>query len=231
MVDEPVALLQSVEMEKTYMILSGATKEVYLDSERRGYLFFQEEEAAAFRDAHAGTIVSAGEYRKSESLLSYCYQKGALMLSLKRGTREEDCPLAANRVVPDFYNGDLNACLSLLKETKDMEYLKQAVGEKFLVPVRIRKADAAQEITYATVKFREQGTYSFLAFTDRTEYEMWAEKVSGWKPLMINLDIMYQIGNAHGYLINPMGNKLKLSGELLKRLWNSWKEAGEAKGA
>ena len=209
--------LQSLELDRSYIIISTATERLYLDEERKAYLFFLKSEAIAFISSHENTKVSKAVFRNQKKLLSVCYGAGAVHLVITRNSKEELIALTPNRVEPGFYNTDLNAAICLLKETKEEKYIQDMVKEPFLVPVRIKSDNDTQEIVYGIARHHDKGSFSFLAFSDLDEYQKWADVVAGWKPLMVPFDVMCQIGKQHGYIINLMGNRLAFPYQLMKK--------------
>lgn len=210
-----MALINAIDLTVSYLIISVITNKVYLDEERNAYLFFSKNEAAAFVMETEDTTVQEGTYKSKEDFLSECYAAGARKVIIHSGTgTKEMVSLGENRVKLDFYNSMLNASVSLLRETKKSKYMIDIAKERFIVPVKINNDDG-QVILYGVVRASgaNKEDYRYLAFTDLKEFQAWAEKVQGWKPLSVSFDTMIQIGKNHGYMVNPFGNRLVLSYE------------------
>ena len=200
-------------MENVFLVYSDVTGTIYLDKERKVYVFFLEERAKLFAAAHTGTRIACVK-NDHKKLLAKCYALGANYLILQDGQgKSKNIPLSENRVIPGLYNSELNAAISLLKETREQKYIEQVIKNKFLVPAKICQEEHSQKVLYGIIKKKED--YYFLAFSCIEEYQRWEQKVPGWQALQVNFDVMCQIGKHHGYVINVFGNKLVLPYELM----------------
>ena len=222
-----MSLANSIEINRSYLINSVITKRIYLDSERKCFLFFSEFEAKAFIMTHEDTELSDFDFRNKTDVMSDCFAQGANIIQITQNGVVENLPLSLNRVKLGFYNGSLNADISLLRQTKRRQHLMALAYEKFIVPIRI-KNEPQQEIVYGIVRMAEDKPYLYLGFSDLVEYQYWADKVDGWKPLMIEFDTMCQIAKDHGFLINPYGNRLVLGYENMLKS-NTERQAKEAR--
>ena len=218
----PNKLIRSVILSQIWLIRSSVTKHVYLDIDRQAYAFFEAYQADKFVMANEGTVADPPTYYDGLTLRGRIFSDGGTALILQRGYETETVPIGPRNVALGFYRSDLNAWLNLLKETRHEIWLKKLFGEEFLVPVRIQNGNRPR-IVYATVHQSGSDAYMFLAFTTLEEYKMWSEKQPGWSPLCVTTETMWQIGKKHGYLVNPFGNRLTLSGALLQkgREWTS----------
>lgn len=212
----PKNLMNAVRLSQVWLIRSPVTNHVYLDAERRAYAFFEGYQADKFVAATEGTVADPPAFFDGKALRGQVFSDGGTSLVLSRGYETETVPVGPRNVPLKFYRCDLNAWLNLLKETKQEVWLKRLFCEEFLVPVRIYNGEQPR-IVYATVHQGGSDAYMFLAFTTLEEFDAWAEKQPGWSPLSVTTETMWQIGKKHGYLVNPLGNRIVLSGTLLQK--------------
>ena len=209
-------LMRAVQISQIWLIRSSVTNRIYLDTDRRAYAFFEQYQADKYVAENEGTVADPPVFFDDKALRGQIFSDGGTSLVLSRGYDTETVKIGPRNVPLKFYRCDLNAWLNLLKETKQEVWLKKLFGEKFLVPARIYTGEKPR-IVYATVHQSGSDSYMFLAFTTLEEYNSWAEKQPGWSPLSVTTETMWQIGKKHGYLVNPFGNRLILSGQLLQK--------------
>ena len=197
-----------------YYIKSTLSKELYLDKSRCSYFFLYESNAKQFIEAHENTTYTCIMF-KNKDILESCYMSGASNIIYDNGEKKEKIVLSQKLLRPGYYNNNINACISLYKQTRAHKYLKQLASSYFIVPVGIRKDEIGQKIEYAVMK-TENSTY-YIAFANLAEYKHWAKNVKGWQPLIVNFDVMCQISKQYGFVINPMSNKIRMSGEIMDK--------------
>lgn len=221
----PNSLMHAVHLSQILLIRSTVTKHIYLDTSRKAYAFFESYQADKFVASTEGTAADPPAFFDEKELRGQIFSDGGTSLVLSRGYETQLIPIGPRNVPLDFYRCDLNAWLNLLKETRQEIWLKKLFHEEFLVPVRIYNGDSPR-IVYATARQAQAESYMFLAFTTLEEYNLWANKQPGWSPLSVTTGTMWQIGKKHGFLVNPFGNHIVLSGPLLQkgREWTEKKE-------
>lgn len=213
------SLLKTLLFHKAILIKASVTNQVYIDADRKSYVFFYQTDAEKFvTNSEISLIFDEPQYYDINELLTMCYENGTSILVLSDGGHVESIHLSKNRVKKSFYNSRLNAAVALFKETKDAKYLKEIASCNFVIPIRIKTADNGknQDILYGTVHFGDTD-FQYIAFTDIKEYNIWAEKVDNWEPLLVTLDVMCQISKSRGYLVNPMGNRLMLPSTIMEK--------------
>lgn len=209
-------LMHSIRLSQIWLIRSTVTQHIYLDTDRRAYAFFDAYQADKFATATEGTVAGPPAFFDEKILRGQIFSDGGTSLVLSRGYETQTVQIGPRNVPLKFYRSDLNAWLNLLKETKHEIWLKKLLCEEFLVPVRIYSGEKPR-IVYATAHQNGSDAYMFLAFTTLEEYTSWAENQPGWNPLSITTETMWQIGKKHGFLVNPLGNRIVLSGSLLQK--------------
>lgn len=195
--------------------MSSVTKKIYIDAERKAYLFFSEKEAEQFIFETENTQLGDNTFKTPQDFFSNCYRNGALCVVLCDNGFKEEAYLSKKEIKKDFYNAMLNAGISLFKETKEQKYLKIISSCMFIIPIRIN-FEVTPEIVYG-VLHTSANEYKFIAFSDLEEYDTWAENMSGWQPLLVNFDVMCQISKENGYVINPKGNSLVFPARIMEK--------------
>lgn len=210
------SMFQSVKIAQSYIVRSKITRRWYLDEERRIFLFFLQSEGEAFCLDHPDTCLTEAAYYDPDDLRAKAYRGGARSIFCTRNGEEEKVPVGPRNVRPGFYQNDLNAWISLLKETQKPVYIKRMLGEWFLVPAKVMNGERPS-ISYATIHNKSQdNVFYFLAFSDIEEFKPWNSKNPGWQLLRVNLATLYQIGKKHGFVVNVYGNKITLPYDLIR---------------
>lgn len=208
-------LTKSIAVNKIICVTSTLTGRPYLDGERMGYIFFSEDAAEDFINTHPASERSGPFYTTPEEIMSRYFAAGAETVKIDTGDRTETVDLYETTLKKRYYNNELNACIALFKQTHLPEYLKKLAAYEFIIPARIKEEYGEQKIVYATM--HADDIYVYIAFSDLEEYEEWAGELTGWQPLVVNFDVMCQIAKEHGYVINPVGNHLKLPGDKMEK--------------
>ena len=216
-------LVEQLNSAPLYYIKSTLSGELYLDENRQSYFFLYESNAKQFVETHKNTSYACVTF-KNKDILESCYMAGASNILYDNGEKKEKIVLSQKVLRPGYYNNNINACISLYKQTRAHKYLKQLAASHFIVPVGIRKDETGQKIEYAVMKM-ENSTY-YIAFANLAEYKCWAKNVKGWQPLIVNFDVMCQISKQFGFVINPMSNKIRMPGDVMEkyRKFSSLKE-------
>lgn len=208
-------ILETIKLNKAYEIKSPITGRLYLDAERRSYIFLNSMDAKAFIVENTDTEIADPVYHDPAVFLETCYKNGTSCLVVNDGQKKSEIPLAKGVVSPGYYNSELNAWLTLFKATKNPMYLEKIAHSYFVIPIRV-KFSLTQEIVYPTGRPKE-GDYFYIAFSDLDEYNQWAQKVAGWDPLVVNFDVMCQISKEHGFMVNPLGNQIMLPAKIMEK--------------
>lgn len=210
-----IRLADSLMINQSYLIQSSVTKGLYLDADRCCYVFFSDTEAERFVGKYPDIEMGQKIFRNPQDLFAECYSAGALSVIIIENGQKETHKLNHRKVRRQFYNGDCNAAINLFKETKDVQYLRYVAACWFIVPIRIN-FEISPEIVYGTIHLK-QNQYCFLAFSDMESYSEWDKTMVGWKPLLVNFDVMCQISKENGYIINPKGNALLLPANVMSK--------------
>ena len=207
-------LVERLNSTPLYYIGSTLSGELYLSENRHSFFFLYESNAKQFVETHENTTYARITF-KNNDILENCYMSGALTIVYDNGERKEKISLDRRILRPGYYDDNINACISLYKQTKAHKYLRQLASSHFIVPVGIRKDEMGQKIEYAVMKTED--TVYYIAFANLTEYRRWAQNIPGWKPLVVNFDVMCQISKQFGFVINPMSNKIRMPEKIMEK--------------
>lgn len=202
-----------------YLIGSRLAKTVFIDEKRNAYIFSDEQEALSFVSEIPDTELLPAPEKVDRHVFTTCFAAGAEILRERDGTGMEiEHVLREEKLEKRFYNEALNADITRYKHTKNVVYLKALKDCSFIVPVRITN-EPYTKIVYATARRNREGKeeYAFLAFTDLEEYGKWTEKDNGWKPLLIDHEVMMRIGGKHGFILDVYRTGFYITTKMLSK--------------
>ena len=202
-----------------YLIGSTLARSVFIDEKRNAYIFTVEQEARDFISKIPDTDILPAPEKVDTSVFSDCFAAGAEILRERNGNGMEiEHVLREEKLEKRFYNESLNADITRYKHTRNVVYLKALKDCSFIVPVRITN-EPYTKIVYATARRSREGEeeYAFLAFTDLTEYDKWTEKDNGWKPLLIDHEVMMRIGHTHGFILDVYRTGFYITTKMLSK--------------
>ena len=143
------------------------------------------------------------------------YGCGAERLAIRVNGETETVVLDAQRLQLRPYNHKLNGTIAHLKQTKKRGYLEKLAECSFIVPVRIRNS-ASVQMSYGIVRHKVDSIgQMYLAFSTLDEFTLWRADKEEWDPLAMSFDELYRIAKKDGVMLNPEGNRLILTPEMM----------------
>ena len=217
-----MSIENTVSINQIYIVMFEKTGQPYITPEGDSVIYLKPEDANKFISTHPGTVLDGPNFLKTEDLCSMCYAAGATRIEMimPKGEqkRYEDLTKMPKR---KFYNHSLNHALNLLHETKRKEYLQELKDQNFIVPVKINN-DSNIVIEYSIAKVKDKNY--FLAFSNLDEFDIWASKVQGYKPLKISYDELIELCKADDCIINIYGARYILTQDKIQIIRTSHAE-------
>lgn len=209
---------KSQEKLTVYMLESTITGRLYLDNENVCDVSLSEEDKTLMPKGKTEVRVSSAKRYTMDEIASLCYAAGADAIRFYKSKSSKKATLHPERLISAPYNHLLNQLLCRAKQASDYSKLLRLSECSFFVPVRIEQ-EGEVDIFYATAKHaRIEGLSYFITFSTIEEYQIWASAQHGYKPVKIGYEALRRVSGSHGWIINPQGNQLVLSNEILKRL-------------
>lgn len=215
-----------MEVEKYYLINSKLTGRPYIDKDRKAYVYIDNfEMAKEFSDSVQDTEVSSpmvnGEKLDAQGvIINQCLRVGVKTLVKRKCDGSESETVLYTPILPkEWLNGALNSQIDILKHTKSMENLLAMRDGTFLVAIKITNSPTVG-LNFAIAKNSDPKiTYSMLlAFSTVGEFLQWKLAVpdQSWEPLMLSFEKLLRVVNEDGVILNPSGNRLILTPQMLK---------------
>lgn len=210
--------------EKEYVIIrSSRTKEVYVDKDRRCYIFSSVMDAESFCDA-----LGDGTYfdKKMEELtqnkdMRHFYACGVRKVIVKLRDKDEpkEIPLSRKDVLNGYYNPNLKFHILRLKQTGTKAYLRMMEKDRFIVPVYLKDRSLKEYpyIYYVFAEARETGEF-LLLFSSVEEFDEWKKAQKDdrkYCPLEITSEKLQRIRKDRDVVINPLSDMLFLGRDQL----------------
>lgn len=195
------------------LILSSKTGKPYIDKTYTSHLFQEPSKAEAFcMTEGAGSFGGAQVYRRKD-ILSQCYAAGAQVLIVHQREGLQRIAIAERYLARDYYNNTLNGILARVRETKDISLMADIKACPVIIPAIIRNRDDGVDISYCVVDMGE-GRY-YIAFSDLSEYRMWAGRHKGWQPLAVRFSRYVKTSRGDGIILNPEGSRFVMTPAML----------------
>jgi len=206
----------------TYVLNSIQTQRPYLTE---GLECFVSEIGSDIEDLlieFPGTVVSAPKNLDNEELKTYLFATGAEKVTTIKNGKKTSQPLVERYLALYPYNHALNGRLALFKQTHKKKYLKDMMLCDYIVPAKITDG---QNIMYGIAQHKLlENQMLYLAFSDLQEYDTWASQKPGWSPIKISFSAIKRISKDKvGIMLNPSGNRLVMSKEMLLQVSESKK--------
>lgn len=219
----------TINSHKIHILLCRSKNIPFLDAENKSFLFLSEEEGKKYIEKHAAgmDVVLSGERDFDyDDLCAYLYSKGTQKIVFYENSVKIISLSGRHLARRSYYNSDLNGAITCLRETSKREYLIVMAGYSFLVPV-VLTGKGKTNVTYGTAE-KDGKTYS-IAFADKPEFDAWMAKthMTGWQPLRISAVALSEIAGGREIIINPCGNHILFTKEMVQILHNEAKKLEE----
>lgn len=218
---------KTLEVNKAYVLMSSLTGHMYISPDRKAYVFYRQKDGENFIDEWQNgmrehlqkfekPLLDEPRYYMMDDLLGNCCAAGGQTLVIRANEKAEEFPVIPARLPKRYYNQDLTWILSMLKTTRKESWLKKLMGHTMIVPVQIEENGTG--IYYAIARSRESDEYLYLAFTDLTEYSLWASKTEGWSPLEVEYQTVWDVAHKRGLILNVQGNRFVIDTSMAQKL-------------
>ena len=201
-----------------YILDSTVTGKPYLTEDRKSHIFFRERDAEGCLQEYPDTRLSGPYETDIKSLMERLYASGTEEILL----HDDQGEITARKIdmkclSPTYpYNADLNAAICLLKQIRQKKYLEK-IGLSDLFMVAGVRETPEIKIVYGTARVAEvPDDYWYVVFSDLAEYNVWKSEGMKWNAIRRSFAEVYSICKGHGLMINPCGNRLVLSPELVE---------------
>lgn len=215
-------LVKSLRGRKFCVIKSIATGLPYLDEKYRCYLFEKKKEAINFVDDAKmadGIILKYEDINEIDShILKRIVFQGAKFVALKLDGEPDyfDIKVSKLKIKDNSYkNSILNGLICQLKQTKKAKYLRAMRKTHFIMPILVdkRKEGAYPSMHYIYATMGKTKPY-YVLFSTVNDFENWNRNQPGqWDCIEIIMEDFNQIRLKNAVVINPMTDKLVLTGK------------------
>ena len=218
-----------INSRKLYILLSGTRMIPYLDAEKKSFLFLSEEDGKRYIEKHGRgmDIALSGEQEFDyDDLCALLYSRGTKKIVFFEA-EEKIISLSGRHLARrSYYNAELNGAITCLRESRKKDYLLDMAGYTFIVPVFLSGKGRAS-VTYGTAQ--KEGRFYSLAFADKPEFDAWLSKgdLHGWQPLRISALALTELAGGREVIVNPCGNHVLLTGEMVRILHEEAKRLEE----
>ena len=202
-----------------YILDSTVTGKPFLTEDRESHIFFRTQDAETFLQEYQNTRLSGPYETDVEHLMERLYASGTEELIFHDKEETANRKIDKNCLSKTYpYNAELNAAICLLKQTKQKKYLEK-IGLSDLYMVAGVRETPEIRIVYGTARMTEiPDDYWYVVFSDIAEYNVWKSGGMKWNAIRRSFSEVYGICRGHGLMINPCGNRLALSPELLESI-------------
>lgn len=215
-------LVNSLRGRKFCVIMSVATGLPYLDEKYGCYFFEKKKEAIDFiEDAKIVDGIKL-KYEDIKEIDSYILKKiifqGAKIIIVKIDGEPDyfDIKVSKLKIKDNSYkNSILNGLICQLKQTKKAKYLRAMRKTHFIMPILVdkRKEGAYPSMHYIYATMGKTKPY-YVLFSTLNEFENWNRNQPGkWDCIEIIMEDFNQIRLKNAVVINPMTDKLVLTGK------------------
>lgn len=203
-------------MQQLYLIESTVTNDIYIDNENRCHAFLRQEKAVSFCEEHENTRVSDMKYIEMNDLDQMCYAAGADSIIFQAGEETEEHIIVEKNLPLLPYNHTLNRAIAKIKHTKSTKNLAELSLSHYIVAARVYNGDETK-IVYAVAehKILQDLGKLYIVFSNLDEFSIWQMNCPDWEPLRVDYNGLLRITGKNGIMINPSGNRLILTGEML----------------
>lgn len=215
-------LVKSLRGRKFCIITSVITGLPYLDEKYRCYIFEKKREAINFVDDAKladGIILKYEDINEIDSrILKKIVFQGAKILTLKFDGEPDylDIRVSKLKIKDNSYkNNILNGLICQLKQTKKAKYLRAMRKTHFIMPILVdnRKEGAYPSMHYIYATMGKTKPY-YVLFSTVDDFENWNRNQSRkWDCIEIIMEDFNQIRLKNAVVINPMTDKLVLTGK------------------
>lgn len=210
---------EEIFKNKLYILESTKTNQPFLTRNGECLLFLDSKEAAGMAKQYENVKVSDPKFYRIAEFYALCYAAGASSVVLEVDNKKENFLLDEKRNLPcRFFNHTMVKTVALLKQYGDVAYLWELASCQFLIPVKIKEESESVRISYGAVRhIVETSSLLFLAFSNLEEFNLWTSR-SEWKPVLLSFRDFRKICGEHGFFLNPAGNRLIITPDLLKQI-------------
>lgn len=206
----------ALEHNQLYLLNSTITGKPYLDESCHCIMYCHAEDAKEAEGTIPDTLLSPPKYFKFPQLAEICFAAGADAIRLVNKGKETVFAVDEDMVPP--FAGDHALCANLMrfKQTKKRKYLAQMAFCSFIVPAKVL-SEGEPGVVYGIVKHTvADAGMLYVAFSDLSEYALWAGNFPQWSPLKVDYRTMRRICGKNGIMLNPSGNRLVISDDMLE---------------
>lgn len=212
------ALVEFLDTQKTYSIVSGRTMQPYLEG---GMIRIFTKESAAIKAA--GDLIEARvmgpNIHSYRSLYTFCLSTGTSSVVIDDNGEEKVLSIRRERDDHTFYNPTLKRVFLKIKQEKRKKDILALTRATYIVPVNISYDGHVPQLLYCYATSAKREEPVAITFTDLDAYNVWSgenDKENAYSPVSVTFDQLRQICRDKGFLINPSGLYLVISREIIE---------------